>query len=331
MSDAAPALPIETIDVALGPLVTESGLLIAVSGGPDSIALLHMLVEWRKRANAAPRLYAATVDHGLREASKAEADFVAQLCRTLEVDHATLAWAGEKPNHGLQAAARAARYRLLADEARRLGCSALVTAHTRDDQAETVLMRLAHGSGIDGLAAMRAVTVWDGLNLHRPLIDFSKASLIRFLNDRGQDYIDDPSNRDVRFERVRWRNLQAILAAEGLDAARLSTLARRAGEASDALEESAAGFALNRTDDGIELKHPDWLKLPRALRQRVIARAIRQLEPEAEIRLERLEALEVALVDPETRPRTLAGLIFNVKGDRIRARREGPRRRGLPR
>lgn len=331
MADAA-ALPlIDQLDAGLARLKGENGLLVAVSGGPDSLALLHVLNDWRQRISAAPPLYAATVDHGLRETSRSEAAFVAQTCHSLGIGHAILAWTGEKPSRGIQAAARAARYRLLAEEARRTGCSAIVTAHTRDDQAETVLMRLAHGSGLDGLAAMRAISTLDGLKLHRPLLDTPKAALIRFLKDRGQAFVDDPSNRDVRFERVRWRNLEAALADEGLDALRLATFARRAGEASDALEMIASGFPLAAIDDGIALNHNDWLGLPRALRQRVLTRLIRQLQPEADIRLERLETLEQALEGPDPRPRTLAGLIFEVKGGQITARREGTRHRGAPR
>lgn len=151
--DIAPVSLVEA-GAAFEGLSGEAALLVAVSGGPDSVALLALLAAWAQLPGR-PALHAATVDHGLRRESAEEATAVAGLCAKLGVGHATLRWEGAKPASGVQAEARRARYALLANEARRLGGAALVTAHTLDDQAETMLMRLAHGSGPSGLVGMR--------------------------------------------------------------------------------------------------------------------------------------------------------------------------------
>jgi tRNA(Ile)-lysidine synthase len=129
-------------------------LVLAVSGGPDSIALMWLMARWRRSLARGPRLVAITVDHGLRSEAAREARDVKQLARTLDVEHRTMRWSGMKPKTGLPAAARSARYRLLARAARACGATHVLTAHTRDDQAETLLMRLLRGSGIAGLSAM---------------------------------------------------------------------------------------------------------------------------------------------------------------------------------
>lgn len=128
------------------------GFVIAVSGGSDSTALLLLATRWAKRLKKPPRLLAVTIDHGLRAEAKAEAASVKRLARQLEVPHRTLRWRGSKPATGLQEAARTARYGLLAQTAARAGLAHVLTAHTLDDQAETVLFRLARGSGLAGLA-----------------------------------------------------------------------------------------------------------------------------------------------------------------------------------
>ena len=129
-------------------------IVLAVSGGPDSIALMWLAARWRRALARGPRLVAVTVDHGLRAASAREASDVKRLARSLGLPHHTVRWRGAKPKTGVPAAARAARYRLLAKAAQDHGATHILTAHTRDDQAETLLMRLLRGSGIAGLAAM---------------------------------------------------------------------------------------------------------------------------------------------------------------------------------
>ena len=129
-------------------------LVLAVSGGPDSVALMWLAARWRRALARGPRLVAVTVDHGLRTEAAREAREVKRLARSLDVPHRTLRWTGAKPKTGLPAAAREARYRLLAKAARQASATHILTAHTRDDQAETLLMRLLRGSGVAGLACM---------------------------------------------------------------------------------------------------------------------------------------------------------------------------------
>jgi tRNA(Ile)-lysidine synthase len=134
-------------------------LVLAVSGGPDSTALMLLVARWCETLKAPPKLIAVTIDHGLRIEAKREAAAVAKLARKLKITHRTLRWTGKKPKTGLQQAAREARYRLLVQAARQVGARHILTAHTRDDQAETVLIRMCRGSGLAGLAAMQRVTV----------------------------------------------------------------------------------------------------------------------------------------------------------------------------
>ena len=216
------------------PLGRARTLLIAVSGGPDSTALLLMADEWARRRGRT-RIEAATVDHGLRPESAEEAKTVAALCARLGVAHRILQWKGAKPVSRLQERAREARYRLLVDHAKAIGADALLTAHHADDQAETVLFRLLRGSGVAGLRGMELTTTRDGMTLARPLIGLKKRDLIAFARARGAPFVDDPSNADPRFARTRLRALLAQLGEEGLDAEALDRLARRAGETERAL------------------------------------------------------------------------------------------------
>ncbi len=200
-------------------------LVLAVSGGPDSMALMWLAARWRKARGKGPRLVAVTVDHGLRPEAAREARAVKHAARNLDLAHRTLRWRGDKPATGVPEAARAMRYRLLARAAKAAGASHILTAHTRDDQAETLLMRLLRGSGIAGLAAMAAVSEREGLLLARPLLDVSKARLIATLKAAQLDFADDPTNRDPAFTRPRLRALMPALAAEGGDARNLARLA----------------------------------------------------------------------------------------------------------
>jgi tRNA(Ile)-lysidine synthase len=219
------------------------GALVAVSGGSDSLGLLHLLKLWREGGGqSGGPLVAATVDHGLRPGSGDEARRVGALAVAWGFEHVLLVWRGAKPETGIQEAARAARYDLLAGEAERRDFANLVTAHTRDDQAETVLMRLLRGSGVKGLAGMSRASYRGRVLVHRPLLDVSRARLRRALQDAGVEWLDDPSNEDERFLRPRLRRLMPLLAAEGLDAERFDLLARKFGRADRALDVATANL-----------------------------------------------------------------------------------------
>jgi tRNA(Ile)-lysidine synthase len=208
---------------------------VAVSGGPDSLALLLLTAAARPDF-----LEVATVDHALRRESRAEAEFVASVCERLHIPHTILTaqW-DEKPESALQERARLMRYGLLADWAEQRGLTALLTAQHLDDQAETLLMRLARGAGVRGLAGMRRVArvPGTGLPLVRPLLGWRRSELEALCAAAGIEPVRDPSNDDERFERVRLR--KALAEAEWLDAEALASSARHLAEADSALDWAA--------------------------------------------------------------------------------------------
>ncbi|HEY7610192.1 MAG TPA: tRNA lysidine(34) synthetase TilS [Alphaproteobacteria bacterium] len=211
----------------LGPFEPRPVLAVAVSGGADSMALALLADAWARERRG--RIVALTVDHGLRPEARAEARTVARWMRRRGIAHRVLTWRGAKPETGIQAAAREARYRLLGDWCRGEGVLHLLLGHTRDDQAETVLLRLAAGSGPHGLAAMPIVQETAALRLLRPLLETPRALLPAFLRSRGQEWIEDPSNRDDRFARIRIRRLLAASANEGAHSAALAAAAAELG------------------------------------------------------------------------------------------------------
>ena len=308
------------IESAFAPIADESALLIAVSGGPDSLALLHIAREWASRH---PRvaLFAATVDHGLRPESGEEALIAARLCADLGVEHAILRWDGPKPKTRLQERAREARYALLFAEAHRRGARAVLTAHHADDQAETILFRLARGSGVAGLAGMGAVTKLHGVALVRPLLDVPKPTLISYCRKHGLASIDDPSNHDDKFARARLRKLMPLLAAEGLDAAALSRLARRMRRADDALQ-SQAGKLLEHLGDGPSYAGAALLGAPEEIALRALGALFARAQGHGApaIGLEKLETIEAKLRDALIDGRRLR---LNVGGAELNASADG--------
>jgi len=217
------------------------------------MALLHLAAEYARQTTR--EMIAFTVDHGLRQSSAEEGRQVAEWCSALGVQHKILLWVGNKPTTGVQAAAREARYRLLCNHAVSEGAGAILTGHTSDDQVETVFMRLARGAGPQGLAAMaRVSTIASGagvpIQLIRPLIDVTRASLEGVLQQCRQAFISDPSNDDPTFERVRTRALLAALEEQSLLTRKaLQLTAKRAREASELLKENRD--ALFRSSGGV--------------------------------------------------------------------------------
>lgn len=318
-----------------------ASILLAISGGPDSTALLLLAARWRGARGDGPRLFAATIDHGLRPEARQEAEAVGALAASLAIPHTILTWSGAKPAHGLQEAARAARYELLARHARELGAGAIATAHTLDDQAETVLFRLMRGSGITGLAGIASERALDELALLRPLLEVPKAALIAYCRDTGVAFVEDPSNRNPRFARARLRGILPPLAAEGLDAAALARLAARMARADTALEaatdEAAATIHLIPPSDVlIRLDKAALLALPDEIALRLIGRAIDRVGHEGPVELGKLEALHVWLKaaadapgDARTTARTLAGALVRVEVKSVSMRPAPPRRTSI--
>lgn len=330
----SPALPLTLDEVrpVLAPLRSAGAVLLAVSGGPDSVALMQLAAEVARSDPGFPPLVIATVDHGLRAASRAEAETVAVVAEALGLDAHILTWSGEKPVSRLQERARHNRYALLVDCARRIGATHLVTAHTLDDQAETVLFRLMRGSGPAGLAGMASSLDRDGIRHLRPLLDVPKARLVATCRTRGWSFVEDPGNVDPRFARTRLRRLMPGLAAEGLDATRLATLARRMAEVEAAIGE-AARRAVAEAARGSDLYAARRLLAePAAVRHRALDLMITGLGTgPGRPRLDAVERLSAALASAAARAeplrRALHGAVLSFDGgDNLRLAAAPPRR-----
>src|SRR5437899_420860 len=341
-------------------------LVLGVSGGPDSVALMWLAARWQRALARGPRLVVVTVDHGLRPEAAREAREVKRQAAALALTHRTLRWRGAKPKAGLPAAARAARYRLLAQAARASGATHILTAHTRDDQAETLLMRMLRGSGIAGLAAMARESERDGLLLARPFLDVSKSQLVATLKKAKVGFAEDPTNRDTSFTRPRLRNLMPVLAAEGGDTRNLVRLASRLARANAAVEVLVDGaerylalrdrqglhsrfnakpFDAGRLDaktfdaktfDAKTFDAKTFAAMPDEIRLRLLLRAIDRVGHEGPAELGKVEALLSALDlagaenNSGRRPRlkqTLAGALISLIDGRIRIEPAPPRRR----
>lgn len=309
----------------LGPFEACPRVAVAVSGGADSLALALLAHDWATARGGSA--VALTVDHRLRPEAAAEAARVGAWVTARGMAHHTLVWAGPKPAADLQAEARAARYGLLEQWCRDEGVLHLLLAHHREDQAETLLLRLGRGSGVDGLAAMAAVQEGFSLRWLRPLLTVSRARLSATLTAMGQDWIEDPSNANTAFARVRLRGLMPALAAEGMTPQRLADTARRLGRARAALEAAVAGTAARWC-----APHPAGFVLvdPRAFVEESDEVALRLLSrlltgvggglypPRAE----RSEHLLARLRDGLTKATTLAGCRIGPLGERLLFSRE---------
>lgn len=336
---AAPVGPDEAAQL-FAPLLSFHYVLAAVSGGPDSMGLLHLLAEWRSRLGAAaPMIISATIDHQLRSGSATEAEFVARTARALNIPHTIVRWGGPKPASGIPAAARAARYRLLreiAEEAAPCHVSTVVTAHTLDDQAETFLMRLKRGAGVEGLAEMarkRVIEPGDDCSvmLVRPLLDIPKARLIATLRARGVEWIEDPSNTRLDQERPRMRALLRGIEQEGLTATAIARSAQRLRRAEDAVNYAEAHFSQQlplRVDREIyaALDAAAFRQGPRLLRERLLARLIQRFGGTTPApRLSEIEDLAGRLEGGGSFRATLGGAVVSQGARAVRVWREAGR------
>ncbi|MBS8225894.1 tRNA lysidine(34) synthetase TilS [Vannielia litorea] len=292
---------------------------IALSGGGDSTALLILTRE----ALPEVELCAATVDHRLRTSSAEEAAQAGRLCREFDVPHEILPWEGWAGEGNLQAEARSARSALLADWAERNDLDHIALGHTLDDQAETVLMRLARGSGVDGLAAMAGRKASQGLTWLRPLLDTRRADLRAFLSERGIRWSDDPSNDDERFDRVKARRMGEELARLGLTPERLVRTADQMAMARDALNESAAAYLTRaRVEQGdLLMPNPNRFPAPRDTLLRAFAHALCWVS--SSVYRPRFEALTAMLDELEPgKAGTLHGCRISSEGTIWRVSRE---------
>jgi tRNA(Ile)-lysidine synthase len=312
-------------------------IVLAASGGPDSTALFWLAAKWRDGLKRGPRLVAVTIDHGLRRESASEARDVGKLAATLRVEHRIVRWRDAKPATGLPAAARAARYRLLAGAARKAGAAHILTAHTRDDQAETLMMRLARGSGVTGLAAMARHTPRGEVTIGRPLLDVPKSRLIATLQKANVTYADDPTNRDLAFTRPRFRQLMPLMAREGIDARNLARLAQRLARANAALDAvvGVMEHTIGRVSEtrAIEIDARAFATLPDEIALRLLGRAVAAVGTEGPAELAKLETLFASLRVASAAKagqrvkQTLAGAAVALGSDLIVVERAPPRRR----
>lgn len=295
---------------ACGPFESTPDIAVAVSGGPDSLALTLLLKVWLDRAGG--RLLALTVDHGLRADSAREAREVAAFCAERGIDHRTLRWSGRKPASGVQAAARAARHALLEAACREEGIFHLCLAHHADDQAETFLLRLESGSGPLGLSGMARVSHTPSLRLLRPLLSIPKARLEATLKDQGIPWIDDPSNRAPAYRRSALRLALARLDAAGVAAGSFTDAAAKFAATRRLLEEEtarllAAGAAIYPA--GYAWIQPAAFRAaPKEIARGALQALLRSLSgSEYPPRSARLEALLARVLTGRERGSTLSG------------------------
>lgn len=307
----------ETLIDALDVDVSASkAIAVAVSGGPDSMALCTLLVGWCAERGIA--LHALSVDHNLREESAAEAEQVRKWLKAYpDVQHHILKW--EEPSDtSIQEEARNARYALMAEYCKSHGIAHLFMAHHMDDQAETVLFRLAKGSGLDGLAGMNAVQIYDDhLSVMRPLLDVSKHELIGFCDENAISYFKDPSNENSDFARVRLRQSRAVLEGEGLSNKRLSLTAKRMMRARKALDlyaEDVYRSTILKIDTKCIVFNFKLLRsAPEEIQLRCLFKGFAHFDPTSDYgpRMEKVEALLYDLRHVEKfRKRTLGGVIL---------------------
>jgi tRNA(Ile)-lysidine synthase len=308
---------------ALGPVDHPLGL--AVSGGGDSVALLLLAVD------AGQQVRAVTVDHGLRPEAAAEAAWVGRLCAGLGVPHDTLQWQGWTGAGNLQDQARRARLSLIADWAMAAGLGAVALGHTQDDQAETVLMRLARRAGVDGLSAMSDRRRAQGMTWLRPLLSVSRDDLRAFLRARGQEWIEDPSNDALRFDRVKARRALTALAPLGLTAAVLAGVADQMRTARSALDHQteAAARQIARIEGGdVVMDRAGFEGLPAEIRRRLLVGALGWIgSADYGPRAASVQALLTAVA--AGRGGTLAGCRVTLRPSTLRVAREWQAVRGM--
>lgn len=316
------------LDRLFAMVAAEQAIGLAVSGGGDSLALLVLAQRWASERGNAPRLHVYSVDHGLRPEAAAEVAMVLATAKRLGIAATGLKWTDAKPAAGLQEAARAARYRLIGKAMAKDGVGILLTAHHRNDQAETVLMRMAHGSGIEGLKGMAEMANVEGVRVCRPLLGIDPAALRAVVDAAGLVPAEDPSNSDDHYERVRWRKALPQLAALGLDAVTIGVFAERMAEADAAIAQMAEErFAAMVRLDGFgsaRIELASFIGLSPAVSVRVLGRVLNivggRQKPRALGQVERLrQSIADGMLPKST---TVLGCVIRLKDDAVVIARE---------
>ena len=285
---------------------------VGVSGGADSLCLMLLLSEWCKKKNV--KLTALTVDHGLRKESKDEAKWVGKLCQKNGIFHKILTWKGQKPNTKIEEMARQKRYELISGYCQKNKISHLFLAHHQNDQTETFFLRLARSSSVDGLASMSEKSSRQGLVLLRPFLNFSKDDIQSFLSKNYiSDWVEDPSNECLDFERVRFRQFQSRLDEFGLTTKAVALTAKRLGRVRSCLENLTQDFVLKKVqlnDAGFAfVSKDDFDVLPEELKIRVLIYLLLHITP-SEDKLVRLNRVEEVMNVLYQRTRSLMGCLI---------------------
>jgi tRNA(Ile)-lysidine synthase len=310
MSPTKPAADFgpEQLDRLFAKLKQFRHLALAISGGSDSTALMLLAARWKGPVKCS----VLTVDHGLRPGSRKEALMVKEWAKAQGFAAHVLRWRGAKPRTSVQSSARQARYRLMAQWCAENGAQGVVTAHTLEDQAETVLMRLARGSGLDGLSAMAEESIVQGLRVLRPLLDVERRQLKAFLQAEGQNFFEDPSNANPAFERIRFRQAAKLLQELGLGPRALARSARRLARARRALEQATDELerraVRHQTEGHAIVDLASFEPAPEDIRLRLLARLLERIGgTSGAARLSEIEALGTWISEGSGRARTLGG------------------------
>ena len=326
MADTGSA--VELIEAALERLISGPQFGVAVSGGGDSMAMLAIASDWSSRHGRS--IYASTVDHGLRPEAASEAEMVSRFCRSRGIPHRTLTVPSLDGPGNLSAMAREARYAALAGWAAGIDpAMPVLTGHTMDDQAETVLMRLARGSGAEGLAGIDETHAWKGVNWLRPMLAVRRTDLRDWLQSQAISWVDDPTNEETRYDRVKARQALAALSPIGITVEGLAATAMRLRRQREVLEADCDRLrSVAAAEDGDDMVI-DRNKLSEALEDtgmRLVADTLKQVGGNAyRPRFRSLEPLYRRLLSPETFRTTLANCIVSADKTRVRIAPERPK------
>lgn len=275
----------ETIDAFCRKLVSSDQhqtIAVAVSGGSDSMALCLLMHTWAQKNHCT--LIALTVDHRLRENSLQEAQTVKKWIEERGIKHHILTWNHSSITTGIQKKAREARYDLLTNFCHQHNIKTICTAHHEADQLETFLMRLSKGSGLEGLSVMKQLSVWNNVTIGRPLLSTQPGILKEYLQTLPQKYINDPSNKDLKFERVQWRTLLQNMNEQGLSMKQFPQSLNRLQSVNDFIDqtiEDAWNDVVMLTDDTISISIVSLLQLHECIATKIIARTLQQVSGKA--------------------------------------------------
>ncbi len=314
------------------PVENKKKIALAVSGGADSLALMVLAAQWKKSTADAPEVLVYSVDHGLRDEAKSEVEFVLRSAGEFgfEARGLTLNTRGAPVS---QAEARRVRYRIIGEAMVQDGAQTLLTGHHLQDQGETILMRLAHGSGISGLCGMRRFAIVGGVEIFRPLLKVSQEDLVRIVKDACLRPVTDPSNFDEKYERVRWRKAMPVFLELGLDAPGLSRFGARMARANAALEHltrSTFGEVVSSDEFGVfSISHADLLRQSQEIAIRLVSLMLDYASGKrGPAELAQVETLCSALRGGQIGGQTLAGCIVEIYNNSVFVFRECARIEG---